>query len=64
MNQRLQALKYISLDYFSAALAWLLFYRYRKTYLEPAKFGYEIPIDLNESFFLGLYFFVFCFYSR
>tara|TARA_R110002050_G_scaffold63048_10_gene138132 strand:+ start:1784 stop:3199 length:1416 start_codon:yes stop_codon:yes gene_type:complete len=54
MNQRLQALKYISLDYFSAALAWLLFYRYRKTYLEPAKFGYEIPIDLNESFFLGL----------
>jgi len=56
MNQKLQALKYIVLDFIAAATAWFLFYRYRKTYLEPAKFGYEIPIDYNENFFLGLIF--------
>ena len=54
MNKKRQALKYIFFDYLAAALAWFLFYRYRKTYLEPAKFGYDIPIDYNENFFLGL----------
>lgn len=54
MNRKLQALKYLFFDFFSALLAWFLFYNFRKTYLEPAKFGYDIPIDYNLNFFLGL----------
>lgn len=54
MNKRLQTIKYIVFDYLAAAIAWFLFYRFRKVYLEPSKFGYEIPIDYGENFILGL----------
>ncbi len=39
MNKRLQTLKYIFFDFFSACSAWSLFYLYRKFYIEPYKFG-------------------------
>lgn len=54
MNQRLQTIKYICFDYLAAAVAWFLFYRFRKVYLEPNKFGYEIPLDYDSNFFIGL----------
>ncbi len=54
MNKRLQTLKYILGDFFAAFTAWFLFYRFRKVYLEPEKFGYEIPVDYDSNFYIGL----------
>jgi len=56
MNKKLQVLKYITLDVIAAALAWSLFFVYRKIYIEPLKFGYEIPISLDDNFYYGLVF--------
>ncbi len=53
MNRRLQVSKYVIADFLSALVAWGLFFRYRKLYLEPIKFGYQ-PFDYDSNFFLGL----------
>jgi len=44
----------VFLDFISAGIAWILFYLFRKIYIESEKFGEIIPVDFNESFFLGL----------
>jgi exopolysaccharide biosynthesis polyprenyl glycosylphosphotransferase len=54
MNKRLQILKYITLDFIAAAIVWTLFFVFRKTYLEPIKFGYEVPISFDENFYYAL----------
>jgi exopolysaccharide biosynthesis polyprenyl glycosylphosphotransferase len=54
LNKRLQGLKYVIFDFLAAAVAWALFFRFRKMYLEPSKFGYDIPLNLDDSFFYGL----------
>jgi len=54
MNKRRQTILYIALDFLAAALAWFLFFRFRKVYLEPSRFGYEIPIEYDQNFILGL----------
>ncbi|MBL4710157.1 MAG: sugar transferase [Flavobacteriales bacterium] len=54
MNRKLQALKYVVFDFISAAIAWALFFRFRKMYLEPSKFGYDIPVNYEATFFYGL----------
>jgi exopolysaccharide biosynthesis polyprenyl glycosylphosphotransferase len=41
-------------DFLSAACAWVLFYYFRKKYIESEKFGEAIPVDFNESFYIGL----------
>ena len=56
MNKKFQVLKYIFLDVIAAAIAWTLFFIYRKAYLEPLKFGYEIPISFDDNFHYGLVF--------
>ena len=54
MNKKLHVLKYITLDVIAAAIAWTLFFVYRKAYLEPLKFGYEIPVSFDKNFYYGL----------
>jgi len=54
MNNSLQTAKYLIADYFAAAISWTLFYIFRKEYIEPLKFGYDIPITFSERYFLGL----------
>jgi exopolysaccharide biosynthesis polyprenyl glycosylphosphotransferase len=54
MNKKLQAVKYIFADFISAATAWTLFYIFRKLYLEPQKFGYQVGIEFNTKFYYGL----------
>lgn len=48
MNKHLQTFKYVFADYLSAALAWTLFYLYRKLYIEPDKFG-MLPEKIFDS---------------
>jgi exopolysaccharide biosynthesis polyprenyl glycosylphosphotransferase len=56
MNKKLQVLKYIIADLFSATVAWTLFYIFRKLYIEPEKFGKPIPLVFDNQFFWGLLF--------
>ena len=44
----------LAADYLSALLAWTVYYTFRKIYLEPLVFGYEIEVEFNNSFYLGL----------
>ncbi|MBI4947810.1 MAG: sugar transferase [Bacteroidetes bacterium] len=53
-GKSLQKLKHITSDLITAALAWTLFYIFRKVYIERIKFGYEIPLEFGEKFFFGL----------
>jgi exopolysaccharide biosynthesis polyprenyl glycosylphosphotransferase len=54
MNKRFQVFKYLTFDYLAALISWTLFYLFRKIYIEPLKFGVEVPIEFNERYFLGL----------
>jgi exopolysaccharide biosynthesis polyprenyl glycosylphosphotransferase len=54
MNQRNQLIKYLFFDFLSASLAWGLFYIFRKTIVEPAKFGFAVPLELDTRFFIGV----------
>ncbi|NEN22196.1 sugar transferase [Cryomorpha ignava] len=54
MNQKTQVSKYIIADLMSAAVAWVLFYIFRKKFIEPLKFGYDIPFQFDERFYYGL----------
>ncbi|MCB0401516.1 MAG: sugar transferase [Flavobacteriales bacterium] len=54
MNKRLQVFKYIVLDVLAAVIAWTFFFIFRKKYLEPEKFGYEIPLEFDNNFFYAL----------
>lgn len=56
MNARSQRIKYVITDYFSAAISWFSLFMFRKVYIEPQKFGYEVPVDLESdlNLLLGL----------
>lgn len=53
-KRRIHNIACITLDYLSAALAWLTFFAYRKYFIEPDKFGYQIPFEMGQNFYLGL----------
>jgi exopolysaccharide biosynthesis polyprenyl glycosylphosphotransferase len=55
MNRKKQVARYIIFDFLAAAVSWTLFFIYRKQVIEPLKFGYEIPVDFNTRYFLGLF---------
>ena len=54
MNKTLQTLKYIFADYTAAALAWSLFYLYRKFFIEPDKFGVSPDVVFDKQYTLGI----------
>ncbi len=54
MDRRAQVAKYVLADLLGSALAWTLFYLYRKAYLEPIKFGQEVPLTLDINYLKGL----------
>ncbi len=55
MNNNRQVFRYLISDFLSASIAWTLFYVFRKEYIEPLKFGYDIPITFSNRFFMGLF---------
>lgn len=42
------------IDFASAIAAWFSFFMYRKYFIEPDKFGYSIPFEIGQSFYLGI----------
>lgn len=55
MNKARQILKYVMLDYLSAAIAWTLLFIYRKKVLEAENFGYDITVNFDKNYYLGLF---------
>ncbi|MEX1133093.1 MAG: sugar transferase, partial [Flavobacteriales bacterium] len=54
IDRRKQVAKYVAADLLGSGLAWTLFYIYRKVYLEPIKFGYEVPLTFDLNYYKGL----------
>jgi exopolysaccharide biosynthesis polyprenyl glycosylphosphotransferase len=54
MNSRKQVLLYLASDFVSAALTWTILFIFRKRFLESEKYGYEIEIEFDSNYFLGL----------
>jgi exopolysaccharide biosynthesis polyprenyl glycosylphosphotransferase len=54
MNKKQQVAWYLIFDFLAAAISWTLFYIFRKQVIEPVKFGYDIPLEFNTRYFLGL----------
>ena len=54
MNKKLQVFRYVVLDVFAAALAWFLFFIFRKEFIEPKKYGFDVPLVFDDNFYYGL----------
>ncbi len=54
MQQTRQLAKYILFDVLAVILTWTIFYSFRKIYIEPQKFGYEIPLEFDNKFYLAI----------
>lgn len=54
MNSNKLRFFYIISDLIAALGAWFGFFAYRKIFIEPQKFGYEIPIQSDRQLILGL----------
>lgn len=54
MHKNLQIIRYLVFDIVAVLISWILFYSYRKIYIEPLKFGYEIPLEFTRQFYLAL----------
>ena len=48
MNKNFQIAKYLFFDLLSALISWILFFSYRKVFIE------EIPIDFTPKFYVGI----------
>lgn len=55
MNKKLQVFKYIVADFLAAALAWSLFFIYRKYSIEPTVLDHLYDIFRDRNYFLGIF---------
>lgn len=55
MDKRRFTIQYLISDFIGSGLVWMLFYIYRKAFIEPAKYGYKIPINFDENFFIAIF---------
>lgn len=54
MNRKKFIIQYLVSDFIGSGLAWTLFFIYRKLFIEPAKFGYKVPIDFDKNFYFAI----------
>lgn len=55
MNKIRQTIKYLVSDFLFSALAWFIFFSYRKLIIETEYFGYPINLEYDLKFFAGLF---------
>jgi exopolysaccharide biosynthesis polyprenyl glycosylphosphotransferase len=56
MHKGFQIFKYIFFDIVAAIIVWACFFMYRKIYLEPIKYGYDVAVSFDDNFYKGLIF--------
>ncbi len=54
MNKNRQVAKYLIFDFLATAISWTAFFVYRKAFIEPQRFGVDIPIEFTSRYYLGL----------
>jgi len=54
LNRRRFAIEYLLSDFICSGLVWTLFYIFRKIFIEPAKFGYSVPVEFGNHFWLAI----------
>lgn len=54
MNKSLQVAKYVFFDLLSAALAWTIFFLYRKVQVDPKLFNHLKYVFTDPNFYLGI----------
>ncbi|HKL08942.1 MAG TPA: sugar transferase [Bacteroidales bacterium] len=54
MNKQLQTFKYLLFDFFSAILSWTSFYIYRKKVIESEIFGFDVPLEFTDRYYIGI----------
>lgn len=54
MNKKLQQAKYVFADFFSAAIAWMLFFTYRKYLINPDLFNNLQEVFGDPNLYLGI----------
>src|ERR1700722_4608143 len=54
MNRRKEIAKYIIADFIVSAGVWALFWLFRKAYIESAKYGISIPLQIDRKFYAAL----------
>lgn len=54
MNKKQETFKFIIADFFSAGLAWAIFYFFRKLYLEPRAIELLSSPSIDENFYRGI----------
>jgi len=66
LNRRKFTIEYLLSDFLGSALAWTLFFIFRKLVIEPAKYGYKVPVVFSEKYFFALlvipFFWIFIFW--
>ncbi len=60
MNKRLKVAQYVLFDILAALITWAGFFWFRKNYIEAVKFGYRIPVEFEQKFYLSAC--LFCIY--
>ncbi|MBC8342646.1 MAG: sugar transferase [Bacteroidetes bacterium] len=54
MNRRRFTIQYLLSDVLGSGIAWTIFFIFRKLVVEPAKYGYKVPIKFDENFYWAL----------
>lgn len=54
MQQKKQLAKYIFFDFLASVITWTILYSFRKIYVEPQKFGYTIPLEFDNNFYIAI----------
>ncbi|MGB0391695.1 MAG: sugar transferase [Salibacteraceae bacterium] len=54
LNNRKELIKYLIADLLAASITWVIFFIFRKKYLETLKFEFDVPVTFDEQFYLGL----------
>jgi len=54
MNPKTQRLKYLASDFLAGVSSWVLFYLFRKIFIESSKFGIKVPFNPDLKFWFSL----------
>lgn len=54
MNRRKEIAKYLAADYVTSSVTWIVFWGFRKFYIESHKYGIKVPFHADNKFFAAI----------